>query len=151
MTAGRPSDYRGVVHPVRMETQVFIVAARPPCIRLRDEAARPKGRDYRTALLGDLAGLDLPGRWVMAAILCPGDSSRALVAWMQAQGADPERILFVLHPETDAVEALRAWYGAGYGDPVVCEARTLKEFARTLGQFVNDWIYVDAKGLGWPL
>lgn len=134
-----------------MKTRVFIVAQGPPCIRLRDEAARPRGRDHHTALLGDLDALELPERWVLAVILCPGDDTEALVEWMQARGADPDRVMFILHSETDAVEALRAWYKAGFGDPIACEARTLKDFARTLGQFVNDWIYADAKGAGWPL
>lgn len=151
MTAGRPPDYRSVVHPARTATRVFIVARSPPCIRLRDEAARPKGRDYRTASLGDLADLEPPPRWVMAAILCPGDDASALVEWARAGKADPDRILFVLHPDTDAVAALRPWYEAGHGDPVAVEARTSKDFAKPLGQFVNDWIYADAKGIGWPL
>lgn len=147
----RPEDYRAVIHPVRRDTRVFIVAETPPRIRLRDEAARPKGRDYHTARLGNLARLRLPARWVMAAILCPGDTTEPLVAWMREHAADPRRVLLVMHPETGPVAALEAWYQAGYGDPVACEARSLRDFARTLGQSVNDWVYADAQGTGWPL
>lgn len=151
MTAERPADYRDVVHPARMATRIFIVARHPPCIRLRDEVARPKGRDYHTARLDDLDGLDLPARWVLAVVLCPGDTTEDLVRWMARRGADPARLLFVVFPGTSTVAAFRAWYGAGHGDPLVVEARTLKGFARHLGQFVNDWIYADAKGTGWPV
>jgi len=147
----RPEDYRAVVHPERRKTRVFLVAGTPPCIQLRDEAARPKGRDDHTALLGKLGPLQPPKRWVLAAILCPGETTDALVAWLREHDADAGRIMLVLHPDTDPVDALRAWYAAGLGDPVAIEARSLKALAKPLGQFVNDWIYVDAKGVGWPL
>ncbi|HEV8360300.1 MAG TPA: hypothetical protein VGR28_07600 [Candidatus Thermoplasmatota archaeon] len=147
----RPPDYHDVVRRARLRTRVFLVAQTPPCIRLRDEAARPRGRDYHTALLGDLHALKLPARWLLAVILCPGNGTEALAAWLRQHDADPDRVMFVLHPATDAVAALTGWYAAGFGDPVACEARTLKEFAKPLGQFVNDWIYADEQGSGYAL
>jgi hypothetical protein len=147
----KPPDYRDVVHPRRKETRVLVVAGQPPCIHLRDEAAKPRGRDYRTASLGDLASVEVPPRWVLAVLLCPGDSTAPVVAWLQRAGGDPSRVLFVLHPRADPVEALRAWYEAGFPDPVAVEASTLAGFAKALGRFVNDWIYTDATGRGWPL
>jgi hypothetical protein len=151
MIAGRPPDYRDVVHPVRLQTRVVIAAGTPPCITLRDQAAHPRGRDYHTVRLGNLEDLALPERWVLAAILCPGDTTESLVAWLQKTGGDPDRVLVVVHPQTDSVAALRAWYAAGYNDPLVVEAQRLRDFAADLGRFVNDWIYVDATGSGWPL
>lgn len=147
----RPADYRDVVHPRRLHSRVFLVASTPPCIRIRDEAARPKGRDYWTTRLGDLDEMGLPEKWVMAAILCPEDDAEEIVQWLARHDADPERVLFVLHPETDPVQALAPWYTAGHDDPVSIEASTFQELARPLGMFVNDWIYVDAKGMDWPL
>lgn len=147
---GRPSDYRDVVHPLRMETRVYLVASKPPCIHIRDDAAKPKGRDYWTTKLDELASIDPPDLWVLAAILCPGDITREIVEWLQVHDGDPDRVLFILHPDTDPVSALSAWYATGYEDPIIIEASTWKELAKPLGQFVNDWIYIQAKGLGWP-
>ncbi len=151
MIAGRPADYRAVVHPARLKTRVFVVAGTPPCIQLRDEAARPSGRDFHTSLLGDLDSLTLPERWVMAVVLCPGDDTLTLVKWLGARRADPARVLLVFHPGTSEPAALAPWYAAGFDDPVAVAAATLRQLARPLGQFVNDWIYADAKGSGWPL
>lgn len=151
MIVGRPRDYRDVVHPRRRDTRVFLVAETPPCIDLRDAAARPTGRDYRVAELGGLEGVEVPDSWVLAAILCPGDTTAEVVAWLGRHGGDPERVVFFLHPDADPVVALRAWYDAGHDDPVVHEAGSWLELARPLGRFVNDWIYVDAVGRGWPL
>ncbi|MFO1533693.1 MAG: hypothetical protein ABR562_08400 [Thermoplasmatota archaeon] len=148
---GRPSDYRSVVHPLRMETRVFLVASTHPCIRIRDEAAKPTGRDYRTVDAGELAALDPPRQWVLAVLLCPGDDAAEVVAWLGAHGGDPDRVLFILHPGTDAVAALRPWYAAGFPDAVAIEAAAWGQLAKPLGQFVNDWIYAQAKGMGWPL
>ncbi len=150
MTRGRPADYRDVVHPRRMDTAVYIAAEQPPCIRLQQQAARPKSRDHRTERLGALADVDPPERWLLAVILCPGDTTDDVVQWLRAHG-DPDRVVFFLHPDTDPVAALKAWYDAGHPDPVAYEAKTWKQLAAQLGRFVNDWIYVDAKGSGWPL
>lgn len=92
MIAGRPADYRDVVHPRRMETAVYVVAETPPCVRLQEDAAKPQGRDYRTAHLGALERIRPSGQWVLAAILCPGDTTDALVAWLQWHDADPARV-----------------------------------------------------------
>lgn len=151
MIAGRPADYRDVVHAGRLDTRVFLLAGELPCIRLRDEAARPEGRDYRTADLGGLEDVEPPQRFLVAAILCPGEDTEILVAWMRRRGVDAGRVFLVLHPETDAVAALAPWYEAGHADPVFVEADRWSGFAKDLGRFVNDWIYADAKGTGWPL
>ena len=148
---GRPADYRAVIHPDCMKTAVYVAAGRPPCIELHAQASTPTGRDYRATRLGDLDSIRPKGRWVLAVILCPGDTTLELVAWMHGARADPERVVFFLHPETDAVTALHAWYEAGYSDPVAHEAKTWRQLASPLGRFVNDWIYADAKGTGWPL
>ncbi len=151
MIAGRPRDYRDVIHPRRLDTRVFLVANTQPCIDLRDAAARPTGRDYRITDLGAWRDQAVPPSWVLAAILCPGDDTQELVHWLATQNGDAERVVFFMHPDTDPVAALEAWYGAGHGDPVVHEAATWIDLARPLGQFVNDLIYLDAVGQGWPL
>ncbi len=147
----RPNDYRDVVHPVREQTRVYVTASTPPCIKLRDEAARPNGRDYWTVRMADLKEISPPKQWLLAAILCPGDHAQQVVDWLQENNGEPERVVFILHSETDPVHALAPWYATGHGDPIVIEASTWKQMARPLGQFVNDWIYLQAKGMDWPL
>lgn len=151
MIGGRPPDYRDIIHPRRLQTPVYLLAATPPCIELRDEAARPRGRDHRTTHLESLDSLRPAPRSIVAVLLCPGDSTADLVAWMATHTIDAERVAFFVHPATDAADALAPWYAAGHPDPVAYEAETWMDVAKPLGQFVNDWIYVDATGTGWPL
>lgn len=151
MTSGRPLDYRDVILGARFDTKVYVAAGQPPCISLRNAVSLPRGRDYRAIDLGDLPEPEPGARWLLAAILCPGDSSEVVVEWLVRQKADPERVLFILHPETDAHAALAAWHAARFPLPETCEARTFRQCAPIVGQFVNEWIYRDAKGRGVDL
>jgi len=151
MKADRPADYRDIVHSSRLQTRVFVVAAREPCITMRTATVKPRGRDHQAVALDELAQVKPPERWVVAVLLCPGDDARDVVTWLKRHRGDPHRVLFILHPSTDPVAALRPWYDAKHPDPYFIEASTWKELAAQFGTFVNDWIYVQQRGAGWPL
>lgn len=93
----------------------------------------------------DLAGWDAEGSWLMAVLLCPGDSSAAIAAWARRHKADPDRIHFYAHKGTDPFEALAAWHRSGLPPPIVTEGITSwKEFHRRFGRdltvrILQDW------------
>ena len=71
-----------------------------------------------------------------------------VAAWAVSQGADEERFLFIHHPDTDPGPALAAWKDQGFPPPQMVEATTWLDFARLLGQHVNNVILQD-HGAGW--
>src|SRR3989304_846539 len=86
-----------------------------------------------------------PDWWVLAVLLCPGDTTEAVAAWAR-QGRAPvaDRIHFYLHPHTNPVEAFAAWYAAGHQEPRTAEVEDFATFHKQFGWDLNNQVYRDA-------
>lgn len=95
--------------------EAFIVAQREPCIEIRDDELRTIGdnRLLRGGLPEDLDAWKRPESWFIAVIVCPGDDTRAIAAYVKRNRLDPDRVHFYLHPQASN-QALSAWRDAGY-------------------------------------
>lgn len=106
---------RDVVAPNVGKSLAVLVASTQPCIRLAfDEAAAARTRPFKVTTPQHLESLALPRSWIMAAIVCPGDSVEEVAAWTLRNGHDADRVHFYYHPDVDARGALAAWERAGF-------------------------------------
>lgn len=155
MSDGRGPGWYETVRRNWKKTTAFLLAGRHPCLTIRDDELDAI-RDNRV-LVGlsfeDLEAWSPEGSWMLAVLLCPGDSTEPLVDWAEEHSIDPSRVHFYLHPET-SWEVLRAWHEAGYPtDQVDDDIDTWERLHRLFGlalseRIVKDW--ADAEGKETP-
>lgn len=133
------------------ETTAYVLASEPPCLGLRDQTVLPKGRRYDAKALRDLATLRPGKSWVMAIILCPGDTLQQAADWAVKHRADGERFILFHIRGVDLRGALAPWRDAGYGLPLLVEVETWLDMAGVLGQHINNVILRDYGPMGWPV
>jgi hypothetical protein len=128
----------------------WIWAQSEPCLTMAKEEVRRVRRN--------LAAFDAakpppaavpPAWWILAVLLCPGDTTKDVVAWARGlREVEVERIRFYLHPDTDAVAAFREWYLAGSKDPKTAEVEDFGTFHKQFGWDLNNQVYRDALAEG---
>ncbi len=140
-------DWHAVVAAHWQKTTGYLLAFREPCVTIAlDELASIKGN----RILVDLAAIDLaawePGKsWMMAVLLCPDDDVTPLITWLRETGADPRRVRFYAHPDTDVFRVLEPWAEIGFPSPAVDEdidtwQRLHQRFGRDLAvRILQDW------------
>lgn len=108
------SHLRDVVHPRRKETVGIIVAAAGPCFKVATEQQlKASGRTVHVTTPHAFHKVRRPRSWAVAVILCPGDDTRELAAFVVANKLQAHRFHFYYPPSTDQREALRQWQEAG--------------------------------------
>lgn len=138
----RPSGYHDVVKAYWRQTKGYVLASRQPCIRIRDDEVKHINRVLVAQHPDDLASLELPKSWIMAVLLCPGDSTADLAAWARKHRIQPGRVWFFLHPDTDP-EALRPWRDVGFRTDQVAFTSTWEDLHPLFGLALNDQVYAD--------
>lgn len=105
------------VRPHLKQTTGYVLARAGDCLDLQRREVGLKNRPFFKPLKpGELHALKLPRSWFLAVLLCPGDDTRELAAWVRAlPAADRRRIRFYYYTGTRAAQALAQWYGAGLG------------------------------------
>lgn len=158
MTGASPTDYKPVIDAHKHESLAVLLASEAECMQDSENFA-VAGRRFRTEQ-GSAFAFDPPERVVALVLVCPGDDLHPIMAWIQDHGISPsERVLLVYHPGCDLYEVLRPWYEVFDKDPIAYEMTAYPgrrpnakwTVAQKVGQWYNDWIYLDAKGLDWPL
>lgn len=107
-------EFQDVVVNHHGESDAILVAGREPCITIAsDEEDNVTGRSFQVIDPGELDGLELRSSWMMAVLLCSGDTTKPVADWIQATGRDPRRVIFYLHADTNPQASLEAWHEAG--------------------------------------
>lgn len=91
----------------------IIVADTEPCIGVHAAIPADK-RDSRRATQSDLDAAWFRSSYVVAVVLCPGDSTKKLAAFAAKHKLDPDRFHFYHPPGVDPIAALRDWRTAGF-------------------------------------
>lgn len=108
------SHLRDVVHPRRRDTLGIIVAATQPCFDIAtQQQLKAVGRSIHVTSPDRFRLARRPKSWAVAVILCPGDDTEALAAFVKSQKLASHRFHFYHHPTTDVRKALQAWHKAG--------------------------------------
>lgn len=147
------SDKVNVVRAHRLDTTAYLVATQPNCLAIRRiEGEKVTGRRLRLASPDGLPPPDrLPSSWVVAVLLCPGDTTDALAAWTRALPLVlRHRIWFYEAPSLDPAVAYRAWHDAGLGKPLADPFRDFYDFNRLFANDLNEQIYQDHKPASSP-
>jgi hypothetical protein len=140
-------DWHGIVAANWQKTTGYLLALDGLCLEVRDDelAAIRKNRVLVGLAAKDLAAWRPPDSWLLAVILCPGDSVEPIVEWVEKHGAEVERIHFYVHDDADAFAALHAWAEAGLPDPIVDDGiDSWKAFHKKFGndlaiRILEDW------------
>jgi hypothetical protein len=139
-----PPNPRDVIHPHRLETVGFLLATRPPCTRIVVDEVRNVKRTLKALGPGDIPPSPLPRSWVLALLVCPGDTLEGIATWVRRLPArDRERVYLFFHPDVDRVAALASWYEAGLDDPIVSLAHDFRSFHKSFGARMNLQTYLD--------
>ena len=88
----------------------------------------------------------LPDSWMLAVILCPGDSTEAVATWVGKLGvSETRRILFYESFDLDLVadRVYAGWIRHQLPDPVRQRVHDFKELNRLLGSDLNMRILQD--------
>lgn len=148
MSIDRHPDWYTVVRGHWKQTTGFLLASAEPCLSIRDqELESVGGRALASRSPKDLERWNPPRSWILAVIVCPGDSLQPVVDWVHRHRADPDRVWFFLHPRTDPAP-LRSWLEAGHDTVHVDSVSNWQELHKLFGLALNDRVYADWKHLG---
>ena len=143
MSVDRHADWFQTVRTHWHRTTGFVLASREPCLSIRaDEPDAVRGRALVAVDDADLAAWDPGASWVLAALLCPGDTILPLLDWLRAGHRDPTRVWFYLHRSTDW-EVLRPWEDAGLSLRQAASVASWQELRKLFGLALNDRVYKD--------
>lgn len=142
--------YAEVVRAHRMDTVVYVLADSGDCMDIRDdEVANVPGRELAPITSGDLGDLDPGGSWMLAVIVCPGETVDALATLATGRPrGDLERVGIYLHQDVDADRAMRPWAEADLPPVDTDVVADFASFHRRFGNDLNDRIYADWAGEG---
>ena len=145
MSLDRHPDWRATVRGNWRKTTAFILASAQPCIKIRDDelAAIKSNRVLVGLSAQDLHSWSPASSWMLAVLVCPGDTTEDVAAWARRGKADPSRVHFYLHPEARK-EVLAAWHGAGFPtERVDDDVDSWKRFHHLFGLALADRIVAD--------
>lgn len=144
MTEPFPSNPRDVIHPHRLDTVGYLLATSGPCLRIVADEVRHVKRTLSALAPGSTPPSSRPKSWVLAILVCPGDTLQGIAPWVRGLAArDRERVYLYFHPETDIVAALAPWYASGLDDPITSLAHDFKSFHKSFGARMNLQTYLD--------
>lgn len=145
MSLDRHPDWRETVRANWKKTAAFLLASAQPCIKIRDdELAAIKANRILVGLSPrDLQAWSPPASWLLAVVLCPGDTTTEVTAWARKSRADASRVHFYLHPDADR-QVLAAWHEAGFPtERVDTDVDSWKRLHQLLGLALADRIVAD--------
>jgi hypothetical protein len=124
----------------------WIWAQSEPCLSIaKEEVTRIRRNLEAVPAKGVPPPPSARGWWILAVLLCPGDTTEAVAAWARdLRAAARERIRFFVHPDTDLVRAFTSWYAAGLEDPLTAEVEDFATFHKQFGWDFNNQVYRDA-------
>ena len=144
MTEPFPPNPRDVIHPHRLDTVGYLLATSPPCTRIVADEVRHVRRTLVALAPGSPPPASRPQSWVLAVLVCPGDTLAAIAPWVRRlPPRDRERVYVFFHPDADRVAALEAWYAVGLDDPITSLAHDFKTFHKAFGARMNLQTYLD--------
>lgn len=136
--------FHDIVAKHHEESDAVLVANREPCISIaEDEEENVTGRSFTVARPGELGQLELQASWVMAVLLCPQDTAEKVAEWIVSENRPAHRVLFYLHPETSAEEALAPWEEADLQIHNTWTVSNWRELHKHLGSHWNVQIFED--------
>ena len=143
---GAPPDFVGTVRANHARMKGLLWARSGACLTVAREEVRRIRRNLE--LLGLGAAVETPrGRrwWLLAVLLCPGDTTEAVSAWARSvKDFDAERVRFYLHTGADPVACLTAWHAAGLPNPATADFSDFADFHKQFGWDFNNQVYRDA-------
>lgn len=118
--------------------QAYVLAGPESCLgpRPTDEGAA------RMVLPAHLARLEPVGSWLLAVVLCPGETAHAVTDWARGRKGADERVWFFLHPKTP-LEALRPWVAAGHRTHQVETVSSWAQLGASFATAMRDRAYAD--------
>lgn len=147
MTLDRHPDWYTVVRTHWRRTTGFLLASREPCLGIRQAELRAvRGRALASRDVNDLLDWKPPESWLLAVILCPGDAVQPVLDWVRKHKADPSRVWFFVHRDTDIV-LLHPWADAGFPTDQVDVVSTWQALHKLFGLALNDRVYADWKDI----
>lgn len=140
------ADERAIIRAHAKDTTCFVVGEDGHCLELaRARAEAMTGRLLRHLRSSELPAA-LPDSWMVAVILCPGDSTEAVASWAsRLEVSEARRILFYESFDLDLVadRVYAGWIRHGLPDPVRQRVHDFKELNRRLGSDLNMRILED--------
>lgn len=138
------TSFRDVVATHHRDSDAVLVAGREPCITIaHDEQANVGGRRFTVVGPDRLDALELGSSWIMAVLLCAGDRTDEVADWVRTNERDPRRVVFYIHAEADARDALDAWYAAGLPVHSMWTVETWRELHKHFGAAWNLRVFDD--------
>lgn len=141
-----PPDFATVVRAREKKTTGFVVAPSGKCLEIQAAEIKRVKRHLVPFAPTDLVAARPPKSWIVAVLLCPGDTTVDVAGWTaQLAPRDRGRVRFYLHTDTDPVAAFQGWYAAGLEDPRTATVRDFKSFHKVFGWDFNSQVYQDAR------
>jgi hypothetical protein len=125
------------------DAELFLIAEREPCLKIRLDELENIERVIVKGAVEELRSWDPRKSWLVAVLLCPGDSTDVLARIVDEEGLEPSRFHFYLAKGTPR-STLKGWAGAGLPlDAVDEDIEDWKALHKLLGidfnvQIVND-------------
>lgn len=137
-----------IIQRHRLDTTAFLVAAQPNCLAIGAvESQKVTGRRLKLIQPSALpAPDDLPASWVVAVLLCPGDTTADIAKWIRRlPTALRSRVWFYEAPGIDVSLAYASWKAEGLGNPLADAFSDFFDFNRLFANDLNEQIYQDYK------
>lgn len=144
----RATDRVETIRRHRFDTTAFLVAVQPNCLGIAAlESQKVTGRRLKLLAPNAPPSPDaLPASWVVAVLLCPGDSTTEITKWARRlPAAARSRIWFYEAPTLDVPLAYGSWKDAGLGNPLADAFADFLDFNRLFANDLNEQIYQDYK------
>lgn len=140
----RPTDFAAIVGAHHREARAFLLATSEHCAEVRDREVEVVRRNLEVVDPAALLDLEPEGSWVLAVLVCPGDTVEAVARWAAELPAEAlQRVLIYLRTDVDTVAALAPWYAADLPNPYTADFTDWAGFHKQFGADFNNQVYRD--------
>lgn len=147
---GLPPGAIELVRPHLKRTVGYVLAASGDCLDIQArEVDTIKGRRFQSVHPDRLESLDLPESWILATVMCPGDTTDAIARFTEGLNpGDRQRIRFYWYPGTRPADALKPWLAAGLGPIQEDDIDGWERFHKLFGAHHSIQVFMDHVGRG---